>query len=199
MTPQTIEQADFSEVLKRPSTNKVEAKRFLAKYPADYIVGGIELPENFQLKANKTQTSIRLLDRTDRDNPRIAYAVDIELTDDKIKQKSCSQVLVWANPRNEELLSGFPRKIFNHLLQKHIVMISDKQQTADGKRFWERRIIQALADNRFVYFCDKATGEMRLQQIENEDNFFEQFEPLGWGNDKLHQHKLFVISLTALI
>lgn len=198
MMPQNIEHADFSEVLKKPSSNKIEAKRFLAKYPTDYIVDGIELPDNFQLKANKKQTSIRLLDRNDKDNPRIAYAVDIEITHEKINHKSCSQVLVWANPRNEELLTGFPRKIFNHLLQKHIVMITDKQQTADGKRFWERRIIQALGDNRFVYFCDKKEENMQWQRIGNDDDFFEKFEPIGWGNDKLHQNKLFVMSMTEL-
>jgi hypothetical protein len=77
-------------------------------------------------------------------------------------------------------------------------MITDKQQTPDGKRFWERRIIQALDDNCFVYYCDKSQDKNDLQNIANADDFFEIFEPLGWGNDKAHQHKLFIISLTQL-
>ena len=181
------------------NTEKNEAKKFLAGYPCDYLVSGIELPENFQLKSNKKQTIIRLIDRNDFDNPRIAYAVDIELTNEKINQKSCTQILVWKRPGNEEGLNGFPAKIFRHLLQKYIVMITDKQQTADGKRFWENRIVQALQERCFVYFFDKNLGENKLQSIENSDDFFEYFEPLGWGNDKLHQNKLFVISMTSLV
>lgn len=195
---QNIQQADFDEVLRKPSSNKTQAKRFLAKYSKPYSVEGITLPENFELKINKKKNAIRLLDRTDFDNPRIAYAVDIEVTDEKINHKSCAQVIVWASPENEELLIGFPRKVFNHLLKKYVIMITDKQQTPDGKRFWERRIIQALKDKHFVYFCDKSEGKKELQRILHQDDFFETFEPLGWGNDKAHQHKLFIISLTEL-
>ncbi|NOQ36952.1 MAG: hypothetical protein GQ569_13855 [Methylococcaceae bacterium] len=196
---QNIQQADFDEVLKKPSSNKVQAKRFLAKYPSNYSVDSIVLPEKFELKINKKKNAIRLIDRADFDNPRIAYAVDIEVTEEKINHKSCTQVIVWASPENEELLIGFPRKVFNHLLQQYVIMITDKQQTPDGKRFWERRIIQAFNDNHFVYFCDKNKNGNVLQSILNKDDFFEIFEPLGWGNDAAHQHKLFVISLDPLI
>ena len=197
--PQNIEQVDFDDVLKKPSSNKTETKRFLAKYSKPYSIDGIKLPLNFELKINKKKTAIRLIDKTDFNNPRIAYAVDIEVTDEKINHTSCTQVVVWASPENEELLIGFPRKVFNSLLQKYVIMITDKQQTSDGKRFWERRIIQALNDNHYVYFFDKNKDKKRLQSILNSDDFFEIFEPLGWGNDKKHQHKLFIISLTQLI
>ena len=196
--PQNIEQADFDALLRKPSSNKAEAKRFLAKYTTPYSIPGITLPENFELKINNTKNAIRLIDRTDINNPRIAYAVDIEITNEKINHKSCTQVIVWASPKNEELLIGFPRKVFNHLLQKYVIMITDKQQTPDGKRFWERRIIQALDDHCFVYYCDKNLLKNNLQIIANADEFFEIYEPLGWGNDSAHQHKLFAISLTQL-
>jgi len=197
--PQNIQQADFDAVLRKPSSNKIQAKRFLAKYSKPYSIKGISLPQNFELKINKKKNSIRLIDKTDFDNPRIAYAVDIEITREKINHKSCTQVIIWASPENEELLIGFPRKVFNHLLQKYIIMITDKQQTPDGKRFWERRIIQAFNDNYSVYFCDKNRSKNKLQSISNKDDFFEIFEPLGWGNDADHQHKLFIISLNPLI
>jgi hypothetical protein len=63
--------------------------------------------------------------------------------------------------------------MFTHFLQKYIVMITDKQQTADGKRFWENRIVQAFQEGFFVYFCDKNSGENKLQPIESSDDFFE--------------------------
>ena len=196
--PQNIQHADFSDILRKPSSNKTLAKKFIAKYSSPYIVDGLNFPDNFQLLANKKKTSIRLIDRTDIDNPRISYAVDIEVSDEKIKHKTCTQVIVWANPRNEELLIGFPRKMFNHLLQKYVIMVTDKQQTPDGKRFWERRIIQALDDNKFVYFCDKTSGTSNLQSILNADDFFEFFEPIGWGNDEPYQNKWFLISQVVL-
>ncbi len=196
--PQNVQQADFDEILRKPSSNKTQAKCFLAQYSVPYRVENITLPHKFELRINKKKKSIRLIDRTDSENPRIAYAVDIEVTNETIHHKSCTQVIVWASPRNEELLIGFPRKIFNHLLQSYVIMITDKQQTPDGKRFWERRIIQALEDEHYVYFCTKNKAETDLQRIFKEDDFFEIFEPMGWGNDKQHQHKLFVISLTEL-
>jgi len=103
-----IQPADFSDILRKPSSNKTQAKRFLAKYSSPYVVDGLNFPDNFQLLANKKKNSIRLIDRTDIETPRIAYAVDIEVSDKKIKHKTCTQVIVWANPRNEELLIGFP-------------------------------------------------------------------------------------------
>ena len=199
MMPQTIQHADFSDILRKPSSNKTQAKKFIAKYAFPYRVEGLNLPEHFQLLANKKKTSIRLIDRTHIDVPRIAYAVDIEVTHEKIHHQTCTQVIVWANPRNEALLIGFPRKIFNHLLQKYVIMVTDKLQTPDGKRFWERRILQALADNKQVYFCDKTSVQTHLQRILNEDDFFEIFEPKGWGNEKAYQNKWFVISQTVLV
>ncbi|GEM_PF-119565 len=195
---QTIQHTDFSQLLKKPSSNKAQAKQFLAYYPDHYVIEGVCLPEKFELKINKKQNSIRLIDRTDNDNPRIAYAVDIEVTAEKINQTSCTQVIVWASPKNEDLLIGFPRKVFNHLLEKHVIMISDGQQTPDGKRFWERRIVQAFEDKHCVYFCDKSNGKTELQLIQDADDFFEFFEPIGWGNDKHYLNKGFVISKQSI-
>ena len=111
--PQNIEQVNFDDVLKKPSSNKIDAKRFLAKYSKPYSIDKIKLPPNFELTINKKKTAIRLIDKTDFNNLRIAYAVDIEVTDEKINHISCTQVIVWASPENEELLIGFPRKVSN--------------------------------------------------------------------------------------
>lgn len=50
-------------------------------------------------------------------------------------------MIVWVNPENEELLIGFPRKVFNSLLQQ------------------------------YVYFCDKNKGNKHLQRILTSDDF----------------------------
>lgn len=196
MSPQTIKRAKFTEVFNKPSSNKNEAKKFLEKYPIAYSVDDVILPEYFELKSNKAKTKIRLLDRTDKDNPRIVYAVDIKINQQVIAHHTCSQVLVWASPSNEDLLIGFPRKIFNHLLKRYAIMITDQEQTPDGKRFWERRIVQAFNDGLLVYFYD--TTNQLLIAIKNSDDFFENYEPESWGNDKVHKNILFIISATPI-
>jgi hypothetical protein len=123
--PKAIDLTDFSGVLKKPRLNKNEAKKFLASYPVNYEIEDLVLPENFQLKSNKKQTVIRLLDRTDKENPSIAYAVDIELTNETINQKSCTQILVWKRPGNEEGLNGFTAKMFliRKMLQPYATIV----------------------------------------------------------------------------
>jgi hypothetical protein len=198
MAPQTIKRAKFAELFNKPSTNKQEAKKFIANYTIDYLVDEINLPEGFELKSNKRKTNIRLLDRSDKNNPRIAYAVNIKISEEIIGRKNCTQILVWASPNNEDLLIGLPRKIFNHLLKKYTIMVTDQEQTPDGKRFWERRIAQAFKDKHFVYFLDKTSNNPQLHLIKDEDDFFENYESKGWGDDEAHKNKLYIISATHI-
>ncbi|MDP2543418.1 hypothetical protein Q8W15_04715 [Photobacterium damselae subsp. piscicida] len=88
--------------------------------------------------------------------------------------------MVWASPSNEDLLIGLPRKVFNHFLERYIIVVSDDEQTADGKRFWERRISNAFADNNHVYYIENE----RPREILSVDDFFENFESIGWENQK---------------
>jgi len=46
VTPQNIQHAEFSDILKKPSSNKTQAKKFLAKYSSTYIVDGLNFPNN---------------------------------------------------------------------------------------------------------------------------------------------------------
>lgn len=196
MSTQTIKRAKFAELLNKPSLNKQLAKKFIAKYPEQYSVDNLCLPNGFELKAKNNK--IRLLDRRDINHPRIAYAVDIKISHERIGQKSCTQILVWASSDNEDLLIGFPRKIFNHLLETYTIMITDQEQTPDGKRFWERRIAQAFKDGRLVYFFDKTNSHSNLERIKNNDDFLENYETKGWGNDELYKNSLFIISASEI-
>lgn len=198
MSPQTIRRAKFAEILNKPSLNKQQAKKFIAKYSIDYFIENVVLPESFVLKSNKNKTQIRLLDRSNNNEPRIAYAVNIKVTTKKISCRSCTQVLVWASPDNEDMLIGFPRKIFNHLLDTYAIMITDQEQTPDGKRFWERRIAQAFKDGMFVYFWDESNSISPLEQIKNNDDFLENYEPKAWGDDMLHKSKLLIIGASQI-
>lgn len=199
--PRNLDTATFDGMLKKPSENKLQTQMFFTdgSTPEPYLVKGLKIADGFNLYSKNNETSIRLIDHRNIDDPRIAYAVKVQVSEDRIGHSTCTQVMVWANPRNEEALIGFPRKIFNHLLEKHIIVITDKEQTPDGKRFWERRISNAFEDGLFVYYKDASSGDGELQSIQDEDEFFETYEPLGWGYDDEHMHKMFIISKKALI
>lgn len=193
--PFLIDDVDFSDLLKKPSTNKQAAKSFLAKYPKDYVIEGFDVPLGFRLVSAKSEKSIRLIDIRDRAEPRIVYAVDIILTGEIINNRFCTQVMVWASPSNEDLLIGLPRKVFNHFLERYIIVVSDDEQTADGKRFWERRISNAFADNNHVYYIEND----QPREILSVDDFFENFESIGWGKSEVHKERLFAISKIQLL
>ncbi|MDP2543419.1 hypothetical protein Q8W15_04720 [Photobacterium damselae subsp. piscicida] len=63
--PFLIDDVDFSDLLKKPSTNKQAAKSFLAKYPRDYAIEGFDVPLGFKLVSAKSEKSIRLIDIRD--------------------------------------------------------------------------------------------------------------------------------------
>lgn len=188
--PVLLDDVDFSDILRKPSSNKQAAKKFMAKYPKKYFVDGLEFPESFKLVSQSKGKKIRLVDVRDRTEPRIIYAVDIEVSDKKVGNKSCTQVMVWAHPANEDLFVGIAKKVFRHLLNEYIIVVSDDEQTFDGKRFWERRISDAFSDGNHVYYIDHGA----ITKIDSADDFFETYEPLGWGRDKEHLGKLFAIS-----
>lgn len=196
--PKLIPETDFSDNLRRPSSNKSAAKKFLAKYPKPYVLNGFDVPDTYKFVCNKKGKQIRLINKADIDNPRIVYAVDIQLSDKKIAQQSCSQVMVWSDPLEEELTIGLPKKVFNSLLDEHIIMISDDEQTEDGKRFWERRIVQAIRDQHHVYYYDSLQLGSSLIDIDSAEEFLDKYEPMGWGRDEQHKGKMFIISKTKL-
>lgn len=193
--PFLIDDVDFSDLLKKPSTNKQTAKSFLAKYPRDYTIDDFDVPQGFRLVSVKSEKSIRLIDIRDRVEPRIVYAVDIILTGEIINNRFCTQVMVWASPTNEDMLIGLPRKVFNHFLAKYIIVVSDDEQTADGKRFWERRISNAFVDGNHVYYIDNEHS----REIQSVDEFFESFESIGWGKTESHKERVFAISKIQLL
>ncbi|MDP2513831.1 hypothetical protein Q8W17_01285 [Photobacterium damselae subsp. piscicida] len=59
--PFLIDDVDFSDLLKKPSTNKQAAKSFLAKYPRDYAIEGFDVPLGFKLVSAKSEKVSDLL------------------------------------------------------------------------------------------------------------------------------------------
>lgn len=71
-----------------------------------------------------------------------------------IKRMCVRQVIVW---KSKEALpdAAITKKIFNDLIHKYQTVITDAEQTPDGRRFWLNRISDALSDSSlFVYYIN---------------------------------------------
>jgi hypothetical protein len=86
--------------------------------------------------------------------------------------------------------------IFAWLLETYEIVVSDNEQTSDGRRFWEYRISEAIADPDYeVLIWDGTKEDDELTLIQNTDEFVSKWSPYAWGTDPdVHPHRLLVIS-----
>lgn len=101
-----------------------------------------------------------------------------------------SQVALWRDD-SMFLPSAFTKKMFfDFVLKRHKAVLSDKEQTPAGERFWKRRLREAL-DKRlniaFVNFNDQT-----LKQIESLEELNE-LGSLAWGRDRSKQNFRWII------
>lgn len=103
------------------------------------------------------------------------------------------QSLVWSYPP-AAYIAGIPQQIFfENLLPKFGTIITDSQQTWDGKRFWQLRLAEAFEKKLNVYFYDFQTHE--IIKIENYVDFRKLSQANDiWGPSDKHQMKRMVIS-----
>ena len=103
------------------------------------------------------------------------------------------QSLVWTEPSAKYIIS-YPKKIFfDDLLSKFGTILTDSEQTWDGKRFWKWRISEAFDKGLNVYLYDFSNHKI----IKIEDNtHFRQAELIHdiWGTTNKHKMKRMVIS-----
>ena len=109
------------------------------------------------------------------------------------------QVLVW---RNKDVHSaaarGFAAMVFfNYLLPKYKALVADKEQTANGKQFWEYALGTALEKGLYVYYLDRRSTPNRLLKL---DDYAEvlAYEDELWGYENGHLRTFAVISQVPL-
>lgn len=105
------------------------------------------------------------------------------------------QSLVWTNPKYA-YLSGLPQKIFfEQLLPKFGTIITDSEQTWDGKRFWKLRLRDAFDLGLNVYYYNFQDH----QCIKMEDyGDFENIEEEVWGPSDLRKMRRMLITSKTL-
>lgn len=103
------------------------------------------------------------------------------------------QVLLWKNRTiASAATAGFAKKVFwEYLFPKFNVLVSDTQQTEDGRNFWSAAVQVALDEK-----------NLRVRLIDTNDNTFEDFtdkrafieaEARIWGKKRWFQRKIVAI------
>lgn len=212
--PQLINDG-FDLKLTMPSSNKKETALFLNSQPSSYPLPDFAFPAGYRLLAsNKAPSADGTLQTicliyTGSGEPETIYKVKIiarYAPNAYLSIPNCTQLLVWRqiSGQHGHVLWQFARKVFDHLLSLHNIMITDEQQTVDGKRFWLDRLGESLAmPDRHVYYIDlselDADKSPKVTEITSLDSLMENFIPNGWGFDETHKDRAFLISKTALL
>lgn len=115
-----------------------------------------------------------------------------------LKCRPATQNLVWrsSNAQHGAVLRDVAQKVFfNYILDKYDVILSDNQQTGEGKFFWQRMMSSALAFGMNVYYYQMMNAQ--LQPIPNQDALNDLEDQL-WSEEEDQQYHLALISKVAL-
>jgi hypothetical protein len=103
---------------------------------------------------------------------------------EEANHRSVSQVALW---RDDGILlpSSFTSKMFfGFVLRRHKAVLSDKEQTEAGKRFWLRRLSEAAERNYKVALVNFNTQQ--VVRITSPDDLEEKVKE-AWGTHKRYQ------------
>lgn len=125
---------------------------------------------------------------------RVTYEMQFKIGNNIKLGRYVWQASVWRNLSVSNTL-GWPEKIFfEYLLPAYHVIVTDSQQSFDGRKFWMNRIANAFVKNLNVYYCDFSSN--KLTKIT--DNYhwveFHRMNPSIWTNQPASKMKRMVIS-----
>ena len=121
-------------------------------------------------------------------NNTIGYLVKyskVDMPGNLIPASATRQVLIKRFPDASPYAAGIGAKVFwNYLFPKYNCLVSDSQQTQDGKRIWEYRIAEALDKNLTVRLIN--TNDKTFVDIKSKDEM-EQVLKTAWGKQPWFQ------------
>ncbi|MCT8351520.1 hypothetical protein [Photorhabdus kayaii] len=199
--PVLIPEADFDIKLNMTEKNVEHTQAFIERGVKDFSLPGLVTPYGYRLLTSVSGNQYRLV--TDVDMPETVYAVKLEFMEHIVpSKKTCTQILVRRTvlPQHDGAVRGLPQEFFKFFLERYSIIVSDSEQTLDGRRFWERMIAWAISINGYhVYVSDGTKEERPLNLITSWDDFYVTWANYCWGHDKdYHYHRLFVISKELL-
>ncbi|AIU88335.1 hypothetical protein [Pectobacterium odoriferum] len=199
--PLNIPDAGFNAKLSVTEKNVEHTTAFLQKGVEDFSLPGYTTPHGYRLLKSRSDDHYRLI--TDTAIPETVYAVRLEFMNHIVPaRKTCTQIMVWrtVQPQYYTAVNGLPRLFFQHFLENYSIVVSDSEQTADGRRFWETMIALAMQTKGcYVYVSDGTKEERPLTFMTSWDDFYSTWTNFCWGDDKdCHPHRLLVISKEKL-
>lgn len=128
-------------------------------------------------------------------NRYIAYYMKFRFDNVPVINRQCvRQVVVWRSA--EPITQRMGREMFNDiLLPRYQTVITDAEQTEDGKRFWKDRIADALADSSLkVYYLNIYTPK-EIVEVKSFDEYTQivQGKP-AYGDESEYKNRRFIIT-----
>ena len=189
MSPQNTFAQDFG--LEDPKNNEKHAREYLRsskKVPIESFQDGTytlyEYPRAFVL-----------IDHRDNDHPQIAYIVKFKTEFYRFLGRKCAQqFIIWRNTKDYITINLAKNIFFDKLLHNYDTMITDGMQTADGRRFWDIRITEALQLGVLVYYINLLPNR-EITQIHNDIEYRNLVANKEiWGDAQKHQGRRLVIT-----
>lgn len=165
---------------------------------------GLTMPEGYELRIiehfnEHTELEIFVLNRAEK---RVAFFNRVEKTDitlDRINpNKPVKQSMIWRQIRGDDAKATrdiTEAVFFKKLVQEYNIVVSDSEQTRDGKRMWESLLYTAMKNPKFVAAVgDAKNGNVSF--IRDEKSLATQ-EKWLWGQCEFHRDRLGVIATAA--
>lgn len=105
--------------------------------------------------------------------------------------KLLTQVALWRDDETALLPHDFAAKMFfGFILKRHGMVMSDKEQTERGARFWKRRLVEALEKGLHVAFVD--LSNQQLQFVKTPEVMNDLFKE-AWSRDRANMNFRWII------
>lgn len=143
-------------------------KQLLSKYLLDHDIKLLSDKFDKGSKLYKLKNKIFLVY-----NDQIKYFVQFDVNYiGFLKSRVITQVKLWRSIVQSPDAINFPTYMFFHyLLPITGIILTDKQQTEEGSRFWGDRIFQAIDLNYFVYYINLLAPNKELIKIDSVDDY----------------------------
>lgn len=106
------------------------------------------------------------------------------------EHKLLTQVALWRDDTPLLPVDFASKMFFGFILKKHEVVMSDKEQTSRGARFWKRRLTEALQKGLQVAFVD--LNSQKYEVISSVEDLAKYFDK-AWSRDRAKMNFRWII------
>lgn len=110
------------------------------------------------------------------------------------KAKAVTQVMLWRNRRALASNNLGATVFFQYLLPTYTTIMTDTKQTADGRRFWEIRLAEAIRSKLYCYAYERMVDRLAPITVASYGHDIDRL----WGDTEEFQHNLALISRVPL-